>query len=308
MSNAHFQIVYDGPALDLHEMDVNDLAPALLAIGGLMEAVGNVLQGDKFKITVSVKGSFKTGCFGVDMVAHAKNIIVDAMDVFNHGSTSAVLNAAGIIGLVNWGGGTLIGFLRWAKNRKVSKTEIMDDGIVRVFIDNEHYDIEQQALEMLKNFKIRKAFEALIHAPLTREGIDSFSILSAENPTQPILHIDSSEALYFIAPAPADEEINDHTTIVSLQVVNASFAEGNKWRFSDGSNTFFADILDEGFISRVQSSEEVFAKNDILKVKLRISQWLTSRGMRTDYIIQEVIEHRLAHRQIDLFEHQGDEP
>jgi hypothetical protein len=85
MSHANFQIVYDVPALDNHEMDVNDLAPALLAIGGLMEEVGNALQGDKFKITVSVKGSFKTGCFGVEMVAHAKNIILDAIDLFNHG-------------------------------------------------------------------------------------------------------------------------------------------------------------------------------------------------------------------------------
>jgi hypothetical protein len=189
----------------------------------------------------------------------------------------------------------------------VSKTEVMNNGVVRVFIDSEHYDIEEQALEMLKSFKIRKAFEALIHTPLTREGIDSFSVLSPENPAEPILHIERSEAIYFIAPAPADEEINDHTTIVSLQIVNASFAEGNKWRFSDGTNTFYADILDEEFVRRVQSSEEVFAKNDILKVRLRISQWLTSRGVRTDYIIQEVIEHRLAHRQIDLFEHQADQ-
>ena len=40
MKPAQFQIVYDGPALDNHEMDVYDLAPALMAIGGLMEKVG----------------------------------------------------------------------------------------------------------------------------------------------------------------------------------------------------------------------------------------------------------------------------
>lgn len=307
MNHANFKIVYDGPALDGNEMDVNDLAPALLAIGGLMEEVGSALHGDKYKITVSVKGSFKTGCFGIEIVAHAKSILLDAIDLFNHSSTTAVLNAAGIIGLVTTTGGTLIGFLKWAKNRKVTKTEVLDNGNVKVFIDSEHYEIEQQAIEMLKNYKIRKAFEALIHTPLAHEGIDSFSVISPERPDEPILHIERSEAIYFIAPTPADEEINDHTTIVSLQIVNASFAEGNKWKFSDGSNTFFADILDDDFIRRVQSSEEVFAKNDILKVRLRISQWLTSRGMRTDYIIQEVIEHRQANRQIDLFDHQTDQ-
>ncbi|MGR9087302.1 MAG: hypothetical protein ACU841_09540 [Gammaproteobacteria bacterium] len=271
MSHANFQIIYDGPALDNHEMDINDLAPALLAIGGLMEEVGHALYGDKFKIAVSVKGSFKTGCFGIEIVAHAKNIILDAIDLFNHGNTTAVLNAVGIIGLIKYTGGTLIGFLRWAKNRKVTGTEVLDNGVTRVFIDNEHYDIEMIAIEMLKNYKIRKAFENLINAPLSRDGIDSFAIVDPEHPEQPILHIDRNEAVCFIAPPPADEEINDQVTTVSLQIVSPTFTEGNKWRFSDGVSNFNADILDEEFIRRVQSSEEAFSKNDILKVKMRVT-------------------------------------
>jgi hypothetical protein len=301
MSYASFQIIYDGPALDNHEMDVNDLAPALLAIGGLMEEVGTTLHGDKFKISVSVKGSFKTGCFGIDMVAHAKNFIQEAIDIFNHNNTTAVLNAAGIIGLANYTSGTLIGFLRWAKNRKVTGTEVMNDGIMRVYIDGEHYDIEVAALEMLKNYKIRKHFEALINIPLSRDGIESVAVVDPNHPEQPLLLIDRSESSCFIAPSPADEEINDQSTIVSLQIVSAAFAEGNKWRFSDGLTTFFAEILDEQFIRRVQSSEEAFSKNDILKVRMRVSQWLTNKGMRTDYYIQEVIEHRTALRQVDIF-------
>ncbi len=301
MTPASFQIIYDGSALENHEMDVNDLAPALLAIGGLMEEVGNSLYGEKFKISVSVKGSFKTGCFGVEMIAHANSFILEAIDLFNHANTTAVLNAAGLIGLVTSAGGTLIGFLRWAKGRKVTSTEIISDGIVRVFIDNEHYDIEQVALDMLKNYKIRKAFDALINAPLSRDGIDSFAVIDLQHPQQPILHIEREEANYFIAPTPDDEEINDQTTIVSLQIISPSFTEGHKWKFSDGTATFHADILDENFIRRVQANEEVFAKNDILKVKLHMRQWLTGRGMRNDYSIKEVIEHRSAQRQIDLF-------
>ena len=301
MTPASFQIIYDGLALENHEMDVNDLAPALLAIGGLMEEVGNNLYGEKFKISVSVKGSFKTGCFGVEMIAHANSFILEAVDIFNNANTTAVLSAAGIIGLVKTSGGTLIGFLRWAKGRKATSTEIISDGIVRVFIDSEHYDIEQVALDMLKNYKIRKSFDAIINSPLSRDGIDSFSIVDPLRPQQPILHIDREEASYFIAPSPADEEINDQTNIVSLQIISAAFSEGHKWKFSDGTVTFYAEILDESFIQRVQASEEVFAKNDILKVRLHISQWLTGLGMRTDYTIKEVIEHRLAQRQIDLF-------
>lgn len=301
MKPAQFQIIYDGPALENHEMDVHDLAPALMAIGGLMEEVGNVLHGDKFKIGVSVKGSFRTGCFGVEMVASAKSLILDTIDVFNHGNTTAVLNAAGIIGLLQYSGGTLVGFLRWLRNRKITKTAVADNGIVRVFIDDDYYDIEQAALTMLQNQKIRQAFENIISKPLARNGIDSFVIVDPANLDKPILTINKQEAIYFIAPDPGDEKINDQTTIVSLQIINASFAEGNKWRFTDGLTTFHAEILDEDFLNRVNSSEEVFAKNDILKARVKLVQWLTGKGMKSEYFVLEVIDHRSSHRQLDLY-------
>ena len=302
MKPAQFQLIYDGPALDNHEMDIHDLAPALMAIGGLMEEVGNVLYGDKFKIGVSVKGSFKTGCFGVEMIAHAKSIVLETLDLFNNSNTTAVLNAAGIIGLLNYSGGTLIAFLLWLKNRKITKTTVSDDGIVRVFIDEEHYDIEKSALIMIQNPKIRQAFENIISKPLARPGIDSFIIVNPDQADTPIITINKADALYFVAPDPGDEKINEQTMIVSLQIISASFAEGNKWRFTDGGVTFFAEVLDEAFLSRVSSSEEAFAKNDILKAKVRLVQWLTAKGMRSEHTIIEVLQHRSKHRQIDLYD------
>lgn len=301
MKPAQFQIVYDGPALDNHEMDVHDLAPALMAIGNLMEEVGNVLYGDKFKIGVSVKGSFKTGCFGVEMVAMAKNILADALDIFNHGNTTAVLNAAGIIGIIRYSGGTLIGFLLWLRNRKITKTEVASNGVVRVFVDEDHYDIEQTALVLIQNQKIRQAFENIISKPLSLNGIDSFSVIDINYPDVPIVHITADESLYFSVPSLGDELINEQVSIVSLQIISASFIDSNKWRFTDGSLTLHAEILDEDFLKRVNSSEEVFAKNDILKAKVKFIQWLTNKGMKSEYSILEVIEHRSSHRQIDIF-------
>ncbi|WP_020160544.1 hypothetical protein [Methylobacter marinus] len=303
MKPAQFQVVYDGPALEHHEMNVNDLAPALLAIGVLMEEVGNALHGDKFKIGVSVKGSFKTGCFGVEMVASAKSLILDAIDIFNHGNTSAVLNAAAIVGLIKCSSDSLIGILRWLKNRKITHTEVIDDGRVRVFIDEDHYDTEQITLKLLQNYKIRKAFEDMLAKPLFKEGIESVAIIDPTEPENPIVFIEKAEAGFFVAPEIGEEEINDQTTTVNLQIASAAFIDGNKWRFSDGSQSFYAEILDEGFLRRINNNEEAFAKNDILKVKMRIRQWLTAKGMRAEYSVIEVIEHRSSLKQIDLFRH-----
>ncbi|MCK9608213.1 MAG: hypothetical protein M0R33_17345 [Methylomonas sp.] len=303
MKPAQFQIVYDGPALEHHEMNVNDLAPALLAIGVLMEEVGNVMHGDKFKIGVSVKGSFKTGCFGIEMVASAKSLILDAIDIFNHGNTSAVLNAAGIVGLIKGSHNSLIVALRWLKNRKITKTEALNDGRIRVFIDYDHLDTEQLTLKLLQNYKIRKAFEDMIAKPLQRDGIESVAVVDPGEAETPVVLIEKTEAGYFITPELGEEKINDQTTVVNLQIASAAFVDGNKWRFSDGTQSFFAEILDEDFLNRVNSNEEAFAKSDILKVKMRICQWLTPKGMRAEYSVLEVLEHRSAMKQIDLFKH-----
>src|SRR5690606_17504160 len=57
-----------GPALAHNEMNVNDLAPALLALGDVIEAANDTLNGPKrARVALNVKASFKTGCFGIEL-------------------------------------------------------------------------------------------------------------------------------------------------------------------------------------------------------------------------------------------------
>lgn len=300
MSFASFQVVYDGPILQNNEMDVYDLAPALLAFGQLMEETGSVLYGEKFRITVQVKASFKTGCFGIEMIAAAKN---QFLDLFGNSSAAALATCLGLLGLnARNAGESILDFIIWLKNRKITSTEkIIDSNNIRVFVDNEHFVIEEQALVLLRNKKIREAFEKIITKPLSREGIDTFAITHVGSVDDKIFLVNKQDSIYFSVPNIEDESLNEYESIVSLQIINACFQDGNKWKFTDGVQSFYADIDDQKFVEQVNGNEISFAKDDILKVRLHHTQWLTEKGIKSEYSIAEVLEHRSGQRQIDLF-------
>ena len=70
-----------------------------------------------------------------------------------------------------------------------------------------------------------------------------------------------------------------------------AFTEGNKWRFSDGDATFFATIEDPDFLAAVNLGIERFAKNDMLRVRLRTKQTRDATGLHTEHAVVAVVQH-----------------
>jgi hypothetical protein len=68
-AKVHFSIKYDGPALASHQMDVRELAPALIALFDLLEHANNAAYPDASEVRVNVQGNFKGGSLGVDLMA-----------------------------------------------------------------------------------------------------------------------------------------------------------------------------------------------------------------------------------------------
>ncbi len=302
MSKSSFYVVYDGPALESNQMDVRDLAPALLALGDVLEEANYVINGDHAKVSLNVRASFKTGCFGIEFDV-VQGMLSHALDFFRHSAVADAQELLGYLGFVYMSGHTsykgLMGVIKWLRGRQVDRVVLLDNGRVKIIADSDSLEIEQRVLELYRQYRLRQALDRAINQPLKRDGINSFAV--SESPeSDHFTDVQKNEAIWYATPEIGEEVIADQEEVTNLQLVSIAFREENKWRVSDGSGSFYASISDTNFLDRIQHNEVSFSKGDILKVRLRKRQWIVGEDMKSEYDILEVIEHRRAAAQLQL--------
>lgn len=301
MSRENFNISYDGPALSTHEMDVRELAPALLSLGELFEEVNRVFNGDKVRVSVNIKAT-SPGSLDISF-ALVQDILEATKNLFSSDKANAVVNAKELLGLLFIGcsgGGGLFKLIHWLKNRKIKNIIKIKDGRFEITVeDGDVQYTNEKEIKLFGLVSVRKKIESIVK-PLKREGIDKIKISSTYDGQSFESQIEKDGVDYFDAPK-IDEEIIDEKEIeMSLQIVNLSFQKDGKWKFSDGNSTFFADVIDEEFNRKIEGNEKVFAKDDLLKVVAIRRQSLLNGSIKTDYIVKSVLEHRSAAIQIKL--------
>jgi hypothetical protein len=291
-ATVHFSVKYDGPALASHQMDVRELAPALIALSALLEESNRVLYPESAEVRVHVNGSFKGGSFGVDLVA-LQSIKDQIVSIFSGPDATAAANLFAILsGIGILGSGGLIGLIKWLGGRKPSSIRLEGDKTVfelRLEEEVETFEVDLAAGRLYQSRVVRQALAKVVK-PLEAEGIDVFAC-GREGQTETVVTKDEVE-FFAMAASGADVVSDVLMESVLLQIESAVFKDGNKWRFSDGANSFFAEIADEAFRARIASGDERFGKGDVLVVDLRRVQSITDSGLKSEYIIERVREHK----------------
>ena len=295
MANSiHFSIKYDGPALQSHQMDIRELAPALIALSNMLEEANKVVFPNSESVKVNIQGNFKGGSFGVDLIA-VQSITNQIVSMLSGPEAAAFSNLKTILealGLIGGAGCGLIGLTKWLRGRKPSLIRTTGDRVIFEITEAssvETFEINLVTSKLYQSRVVRKALASVVK-PLERDGIDIFAA-GKDGSTSEVIR--KTDACWFeLSESEADIVSDTLAERVLLQIESAVFKDDHKWRFSDGGSSFFSEISDSSFIEKINAGVERFGKGDVLCVDLRKIQSVTDHGLRMEYAITRVHEHR----------------
>lgn len=303
MAGDHFRVVYDGPAVEDGEMDVSQLASSLLALGKLIENADAIRTGEPGRVKVRVKSDVMRGSFDVGIAVHWIDGLKDAAIAWamtpEGAGTLALLSLLGfnVKDLGKAGGKGVIQVVRWLRGRRIKSQVFLEDGNTRITAeDGEQLDVNPTVARMVEEPSIRQPLERFTE-PLREDGVDE--IRFEEKPGYADERIGAEEADSFTATAGSDPSSSD-TFRATYQIKRLFFDRGRKWRLSNGAQTITAEIEDEDFWTKIDAAEMSFSKEDYLVCDVRMDQWLSQSGLKTEYVIVRVVDHIPAPKQDKL--------
>lgn len=293
MSTSQFALVYDGEGLRDGEMDVRELAPALLGVGELFEEANHELNEDRASLSVRVKAGFKRGSFIIDLSAH-QTLFEQLKGLILH---DPVVQIEALVTLL-FGGRGLFDLLKTGKGEKPRSVTQLQDGQTQVVFQNSQLTVHNNVYHLYENPKVRKSVRPVVK-PLEASGIDEMKAVQDDNVLTEVTKGD----LIGLTKIEMDERIlEENESVRFLRVVTLSFKEDNKWRLAEGDSEAFYSVEDAEFRRKIEQYSEKFGKDDMLKCRVRTIIRATEDGsLKTEHSILKVLDHTSSAKQVRLF-------
>jgi hypothetical protein len=308
MSNSSFRIAFEGVPFDEGEIAVSELAPALLALGEVVQAANRAVNGERaearLKLRATNVGSFEALLsIDVSMIGALKDMLDAVME-----SPDRLVAANNLLDLLLKGGavigGTVVGLfgaVKFLRGEKPDKMEKHDADHTSITINKTTIIVDNRTVSLLQDLPTREALESFSEKALGIAGIKSLRIGEKDSAADVLLS--PSDKSYFKVPEPSDEtplvEIVEREVL--LKIVTSHFRDGYKWRFTDGGERpFTADIEDIDFLNDVLAGKTTLSANDTLRCQIREEQSLSSGSLSKEVKVLRVVEHIVGAKQLKL--------
>lgn len=319
MSRHAFSIAYAGASHDgEHIINVETLAPALLAFGKLLREANAELNGDRAKANVYVVSDFEHKCFNINFdllvgfYEQVKNLVKE-------GDIQDAKNILEWIGLLaappSVAGASFFAYLKWKKGRKTANvTYLVDESqkgnvSVRVEGDNNPIIINHNVYNLSQNPKALKATRDAF-LPIGQDGFEKVEVRSG---AEDVLSIEPDEVRDIVSSCTTgisetkERKPDVEITTAWLSVYSPVYDEkSDRWRFRLGTEPVYVDVSETAIVHDAMLRGGALI-DDTYQVKLEITIEIDDRGNRgkAKYKALDVIRFIPAaprSRQVGLFE------
>jgi hypothetical protein len=312
VSRQAFQVAYYGGDPNDHVMDVEALAPALLAFGQLIREANAQINGDRAKVKVLVTSDFEHKCFNINFEV-IQNIIEAIKSLFQGDkiqSAEKFLEALGIIG----GAATisLFAFLKIKNGRRVTNvqrtqdTDSSGDVIVNINVegDNNTIHVPNQVLKLSENKKILQTLNETL-GPIESGNAERIEFRQADRPMASYDRDDTRAIVRSCDAGPGDLVALDvaapkpDIVTASLYVYSPVFDnKARSWRFNYKRKHIYADIS-ETSIARDAMKRGGSFTNDRYRVRMEVTP-PDADGGEPHFKILQVLDFTEAQQQAAL--------
>lgn len=308
-------IRYDGPGLAGHDMDVQDLAPALLALAEIAQIANRKFNGDRASLKVLVNADVEQQCFMLDL-SMIQSLIDQAQTFLGKDNVTTARQIAEIIGLVGTPAGTLFGLYKYLFGREMpankisfTKSEATGVTIVNVFGDRNTVEVSNEVAALASDPEVLKRVKTVLR-PLQKTEYRDFTVLEKKNPVFQIARDEANGIIAADPPAliPRDEasEAEPMYATGPAWVDTSHFRGVAKWKLIWAGQTVDAKMPEE-FLRQFQGNEIIVVPNAKLTVIMKVVTTVDDNGQPTgptEFVVEEVLHIDLppkAAKQADMF-------
>lgn len=305
-NTAETTIAYDGDALRSGQMDVRDLAPALLGLGQVVQAANWRLNGDTVEVQVYVRADLRPGSFVFDIAV--AQFLADAQ-TFLATNRDLIKDAQELLKLLGLVGGLGMGLLRYLKtlgNRKPDRIEPINDQASRVTIGNIHVEVRNEVIVLAGDEAVRSGLAQVLQ-PLSKPGIKTFEVREGKGESPSLVIADDEVPAITASPEETEYEepaLHEDTHVEVFEILKPALVPGRRWMLADRLRPFGVVMEDKAFQRRVERREITFGHGDLIKVRLRTRVTRDDDGkLHTTLKVVQVIDvYPAAKAQRNLFE------
>ncbi len=184
-------------------MDVQDLAPALLALGHIIQTANQKFNGDAAAIRVLVNADIEQRCFQID-ISLVQSIIEHTRTLFASDAIKTAEDIAKFVGITAGATVSLFKLAKWLGGRPegagTTLTTKAGDGSTVIIVngDGNSITVPREVHELAADQSVWEDMKGVAR-PLTKRGYDSLSFLEGETKAESLTSYEA-QALLAVPP------------------------------------------------------------------------------------------------------------